>query len=108
MEGRLPRRPWVFQRNLANAETLEEWLGWLPKFRKMAARMQQDGLSLGYHNHHAELVEMNGKYVMEHLLDSMPELKAQFHIGQFLPERGISLPDWIRKYKGRVCSLQGE
>ena len=48
---------------------------------------------------------MGDKYVMEHLLDNMPELKAQFHIGQFLPERGIALPDWIRKYKGRVCSL---
>lgn len=94
---------WVIP--FANAETLKEWLGWLPKFREMAARMRQDGLSLGYHNHHMELVKMDGKYVMEHLLDTMPELNAQFHIGQFLPERGISLPDWIRKYKGRVRSL---
>jgi sugar phosphate isomerase/epimerase len=42
---------------------------------------------------------------MEHLLDTMPELHCQFHIAQFRPERGISLPDWIRKYEGRVCSL---
>lgn len=89
----------------AQADTIEEWLGYLPKFREMAARLEQDGLSLGYHNHHMELVKLGDKYVMEHLLDNMPELKAQFHIGQFIPSRGIFLPDWIRKYEGRVCSL---
>jgi sugar phosphate isomerase/epimerase len=80
-------------------------LALLPKFREMAARLQQDGLALGYHNHHMELEKLGDKYVMEHLLDNMPELKAQFHIGQFKPERGINLSDWLRKYEGRVCSL---
>lgn len=89
----------------ADADTLEEWLATLPKFREMSERVAQDGLRLAYHNHHMELVHLDGKYVMEHLLDNMPELQAQFHIGQFIPERGISLPDWIRKYEGRVCSL---
>ena len=96
-------RDWVIP--FAQADTLEEWLGLLPKFREMAARLERDGLSLGYHNHHMELVKMGDKYVMEHLLDNMPELKAQFHIGQFLPERGIVPSDWIKKYQGRVCSL---
>jgi sugar phosphate isomerase/epimerase len=94
---------WVIP--FAKADTLEEWLSLLPKFREMAATLKGDGLSLGYHNHHMELVKMGDKYVMEHLLDNMPELQAQFHIGQFRPERGISLPDWIRKYQGRVCAL---
>jgi sugar phosphate isomerase/epimerase len=94
---------WVIP--FARAESLEEWLGHLPKFREMAERLEGDGLSLGYHNHHMELVRLGEKYVMEHLLDNMPELKAQFHIGQFLPERGIVLADWIRKYEGRICSL---
>jgi sugar phosphate isomerase/epimerase len=96
-------RDWVIP--FAKADSLEEWLALLPKFRAMAACMQEDGLALGYHNHHMELVKMGDRYVMEHLLDNMPELKAQFHIGQFLPERGIVLSDWIRKYQGRVCSL---
>jgi sugar phosphate isomerase/epimerase len=52
-----------------------------------------------------ELRKLGDRHVMEHLLDNMPELKAQFHIGQFLPERGIALPDWIAKYAGRICSL---
>ncbi|MCK5558766.1 MAG: sugar phosphate isomerase/epimerase, partial [Candidatus Hydrogenedentes bacterium] len=94
---------WVIP--FANADSLDEWLGYLPKFRKMAARLAQDGLSLGYHNHHMELEKLGDKYVMEHLLDNMPELKGQFHIAQFKPSRGISLPDWIRKYEGRVCAL---
>jgi len=94
---------WVIP--FAKAETLEEWLGLLPKFREMAARLAADGLKLGYHNHHMELEEFGEKRVMEHLLDEMPELQAQFHIGQFLPERGINLADWVRKYEGRVCSI---
>ncbi len=94
---------WVIP--FAKADSLDEWLGLLPKFNEMADRMKGDGLSLGYHNHRMELVKKDDKYVMEHLLDNMPELKAQFHIGQFLLERGISLPDWIKKYQGRVCSL---
>ena len=96
-------RNWVIP--FAKADTLDEWLGLLTKFREMAACLEKDGLSLGYHNHNMELVKMGDKYVMEHLLDNMPELKAQFHIGQFKPERGIVLSDWIRKYEGRVCSL---
>ncbi|NLF39494.1 sugar phosphate isomerase/epimerase [bacterium] len=96
-------KDWVIP--FAKAETLDGWLALLPKFREMAARLKKDGLSLGYHNHHMELVKMGDKYVMEHLLDNMPELKAQFHIGQFKPERGIVLADWIKKYAGRVCSL---
>jgi sugar phosphate isomerase/epimerase len=89
----------------AKADTLDEWLALLPKFREMAARMKQDGLSLGYHNHHMELVKLGDRYVMEHLLDNMADLQAQFHIGQFLPQRGVALPDWIKKYEGRVCAL---
>jgi sugar phosphate isomerase/epimerase len=89
----------------ANADNLDGWLAMLPKFEEMAVRIKSDGLKLGYHNHHMELVKMGDKYVMEHLLDGMPELQAQFHIAQFLPDRGISLPDWINKYKGRICAL---
>ena len=96
-------KDWVVP--FARAESLEGWLGLLPKFREMAGRLKRDGLSLGYHNHHMELVKMGEKHVMEHLLDNMPELKAQFHIGQFLPTRGIVLADWIRRYQGRICAL---
>ena len=96
-------KDWVIP--FANPETLDEWMAMLPKFRKMAKRLKEDGLSLAYHNHHMELVKMGDRYVFEHLLDNMPELKAQFHIGQFLPERGIDLTEWIKKYQGRVCSL---
>ncbi len=94
---------WVIP--FAKAESLEEWLALLPRFRVMAARLENDGIRLGYHNHHMELEEFGGKRVFEHLLDEMPELLAQFHISQFKPERGIHLPDWIRRYAGRVCAL---
>lgn len=96
-------RDWVIP--FAKADTLEEWLALLPKFREMADCLKRDGLSLGYHNHNMELVKMGDKYVMEHLLDNMQDLKGQFHIGQFLPERGIVLSEWIKKYQGRVSSL---
>lgn len=96
-------RVWVIP--FAKAETLEEWLGFLPKFREMSDTLKRDGLALGYHNHHMELVKYGDRYVMEHLLDNMPDLHAQFHIGQFRPSRGIALPDWIRKYEGRVCAI---
>ncbi|HJP32523.1 MAG: TIM barrel protein [Candidatus Latescibacteria bacterium] len=96
-------KSWVIP--FARAESLEEWLNLLPKFREMSERLEQDGLTLGYHNHHMELVRLGDRHVMEHLMDNMPQLQGQFHIGQFKPERGICLPDWIRKYEGRVCSL---
>lgn len=90
---------------LVKAKALDEWLAWLPKFREMREDLAGVGLTLAYHNHEMELQKLDGKYVMEHLLDAMPELKAQFHIAQFLPERGVSLPDWIRKYEDQVISL---
>ena len=96
-------RDWVIP--FAKADSLDEWLAFLPKFREMSESLAADGLSLAYHNHHMELEKIGDKYVMEHLLDGMPELGAQFHIGQFLPARGISLPDWIGAYRGRVCAI---
>lgn len=96
-------KDWVIP--FENAQTLDEWLALIPKYKVMSERLAGDGLSLGYHNHGMELVEMDGKYVMHHLLDNLPSLKAQFHIGQFTKEKGISLPAWIRQYEGRVCSL---
>lgn len=96
-------RDWVIP--FAKADDLAGWLALLPKFRQMQRRLAADGLSLAYHNHHMELVKLGDRYVMEHLLDEMPELGAQFHIGQFVPERGVVLPDWIRKYAGQVCSI---
>lgn len=89
----------------AKADDLDGWLALLPKFREMEAALAKEGLKLGYHNHHMELEKIGDRYVMEHLLDGMPSLYAQFHIGQFLPSRGAELPDWIRKYEGRVCAL---
>lgn len=89
----------------ARAETLEAWLALIPTFERMADQLEADGLSLGYHNHHMELQQFGEKRVMEHLLDAMPRLRGQFHIGQFLPERGVLLPDWIAKYNGRICAL---
>lgn len=94
---------WVIP--FARAGTLDEWLALLPKFREMEGRLNGDGLALCYHNHHMELEEFSGKRVFEHLLDQMPSLQAQFHIGQFLPERGVDLSSWIRRYKDRVRSL---
>ena len=96
-------KDWVIP--FAGPDDLDGWLDLLPKFREMAERMKADGISLGYHNHSKELEKFGDKYVFEHLLDGMPELKAQFHLGQFRPERGIDCSDWIRKYEGRVCSL---
>lgn len=96
-------KDWVIP--FENAQTLDEWLALIPKYKVMSERLAEDGLSLGYHNHGMELVKMEGKYVMQHLLDNLPSLKAQFHIGQFTKERSISLPTWIRQYEGRVCSL---
>lgn len=96
-------KDWVIP--FARAKSLGDWMALIPKFREMATRLKKDGLSLGYHNHHMELVKMGDKYVMEHLLDNMPELKVQFHMSQFIHERGIVLSDWIKKYEGRVCSL---
>lgn len=94
---------WVIP--FAKADDLAGWLAMIPRFEAMAERLAGDGLKLAYHNHHMELVRYEGKFVMEHLLDRCPSLEAQFHIGQFLPERGAVLPDWIGKYEGRICSL---
>lgn len=94
---------WVIP--FASADSLAGWLALLPKFREMHQQLAADGLALAYHNHHMELERYDGKAVFQHLLDEMPELQAQFHIGQFLPSRGASLPEWIHTYQGRICSL---
>jgi len=59
------------------------------------------GLSFGYHNHAFEFRTVNGKTVMDRLLERLPSLLAQFDLG-WVKVGGSDPAEYVRRYAGRV------
>lgn len=52
--------------DMADEETVKTWIGKLEKSRKLFA---DNGITLSYHNHHMEFSRLNGKLIMERILE---------------------------------------
>ena len=62
---------------------------------------REAGLAFGYHNHASEFRMLNGKTVMDRLLERMPSLIAQFDLG-WVKVGGGDPAEYVRRYAGRV------
>jgi len=81
----------------------ENWKQTVDLFNSMAKLFAENGMTLGYHNHDFEYEIYEGKYLLDHIVESVPE-------GLIVPEldtcwvnyAGASPVDEIKKYSGRL------
>jgi sugar phosphate isomerase/epimerase len=87
----------------ANA-SLSDWLKAADEMNKMGVAVKKAGLQLGYHNHHMEFKELEGKLVYDELLKKFDPgyIKMQFQVAVI--SAGYKAVDYFKKYPGRFIS----
>lgn len=63
----------------------------------------EKGIKIAYHNHEHEFYFTEGKTLLEHLLDNS-RIYAQLDCG-WATAGGTYAPNFIRKYKNRICAI---
>lgn len=95
--------PWYEESKLAGSP---EWENTVKNFTELGKLLKENGIKLMYHNHEFEFKKHEGKYLIDHIYDSIdadlinPELDVCW-----VKYGGESPTDYIRKYKGRVTVL---
>ena len=86
----------------------DEWIKLAKEISKNIKIFNDNGFSLGYHNHSFEFNALpNGKYPIEYILDENEELKFEIDLGW--TTAGNANPfEWIDKYKNQIiaCHLK--
>jgi sugar phosphate isomerase/epimerase len=68
----------------------------------LGARMAQQGLNLGYHNHAHELVKMDGPVILDRLADGLDK-SIWMEIDTYWIQFGGGDPvKWIKRFAGRI------
>jgi Sugar phosphate isomerases/epimerases len=72
-------------------------------FEEAGRKVSGAGMTFGYHNHDFEFKLVNGKPVMDHLLELVPAqyLIAEFDLG-WIHTAGYTPADYVKRYSGRV------
>ena len=85
-----------------------EWVQFGKEISEYIKIFQDQGLTLGYHNHSFEFLKLpNGKYPIELILDQDENLKFEIDLGWTTAGKTNPI-DWIEKYKNRIiaCHLK--
>jgi sugar phosphate isomerase/epimerase len=84
--------------------TLSDWLKAAEELNKMGTEVKKAGLQLGYHNHHTEFKQLEGKLVYDELMKVLDKdlVKMQFQVAVI--SVGYKAADYFKKYPGRFIS----
>lgn len=86
----------------------EEWINFAKEISDNIKIFNDNGLTLGYHNHSFEFNALsNGKYPIEYILDENENLKFEIDLGWATAGNADPL-EWINKYKNQIiaCHLK--
>lgn len=83
-----------------------KWEQTVEEINKIASIAKQKGLQLMYHNHDFEFVEINGKYALDELYDTIPADLLETEIDTcWVHVAGINPASYVRQYAGRATVL---
>lgn len=84
---------------------LSDWVSAAQELNPIAAKVQQAGLQMGFHNHNFEFQKIDGVLIYDKLLETFdPSLvKMQFQVA--VVGLGYQAADYLTKYPGRFLSL---
>ena len=94
--------PWLNKADYS--DNAESWQGLGERFNEIAQQVEEQGMTLLYHNHAFEFGEYGGKLGLEYLLDSAPDVGLELDIG-WCQEGGVDPSMLLEKYAGRVKRL---
>lgn len=95
--------PWFPIEKLAGSD---DWENTVATFTRLGENMKSNGLQLLYHNHDFEFNKYNGKYLIDHIYDSIPNnlINPEFDTC-WIKYAGEDPLKYIEKFSGRVDVL---
>jgi sugar phosphate isomerase/epimerase len=89
---------------LPDNATLSDWQKAADEISKMGISVKKAGLQMGYHNHHTEFKQLEGKLIYDELMKQLdPDyVKMQFQVAVI--SAGYKASDYFKKYPGRFIS----
>jgi len=79
-------------------ETLEKFIA---TYAPVAKTLKENGKIFMYHNHGREFIKLNGKVILQHIAEAIPE--AGFTLDTYWVQVGGGDPaQWVEKFSGRV------
>jgi sugar phosphate isomerase/epimerase len=84
--------------------TITDWMKAADELNEIGAKTQKAGIQTGFHNHHTEFEEINGKLIYDSLMEHFdPEsVKMQFQVAVI--SIGYKATTYFEKYPGRFIS----
>ncbi len=84
--------------------TLDDWKKAADELNKYGEKTKKAGIQMGFHNHHGEFAQLEGKLIYDVLMETFdPELvKMQFQVAVI--SIGYKAADYFKKYPGRFIS----
>ncbi|HVN57009.1 MAG TPA: sugar phosphate isomerase/epimerase [Bacteroidales bacterium] len=83
---------------------LTDWLKCADEMNKMGVVVKNAGLRLGYHNHHMEFKELEGKLIYDELMKTLDKEYVGMQFQVAVISVGYKAVDYFRKYPGRFIS----
>lgn len=82
----------------------EEWIGnFVEDFKEPAKKMKEAGMLLMYHNHAFEFEKVNGRYLLDVLLDGFAPDELGFTLDTYwVQTAGGDVCQWIERLKDRI------
>jgi sugar phosphate isomerase/epimerase len=71
---------------------------------EMAARLQEHGIDLYYHNHHVEFAKYDGKYLLDIIADRAPLMGLEIDV-HWVQRGGLDPVTTLKKYSDRVAMV---
>jgi sugar phosphate isomerase/epimerase len=82
--------------------TSQDWINWAGQYNDVAKKFEGSGITIGYHNHSHELAKLDGKVLLQMLVEKLSP-KVWFEIDTYWIVAGGGDPiEWINKVKGRI------
>ena len=84
--------------------TLDDWRKAADELNQIGMKVKENGLQMGFHNHHNEFAKIDDQLIYDVLLDQFdPDyIKMQFQVAVI--NIGYKAADYFRKYPGRFIS----
>jgi sugar phosphate isomerase/epimerase len=89
---------------LPEKAAMSDWIKAADELNKMGIKTKQAGIQLGYHNHHMEFGQIDGKLIYDELMNQFDPacIKMQFQVAVI--SLGYKASTYFAKYPGRFIS----
>jgi sugar phosphate isomerase/epimerase len=76
----------------------------LESLERAAEKMEKNGFSFFYHNHHHEFFKYNGETIFDYMIKNAPHINFTFDT-YWAQYGGVSVIEFIEKLKGRIACV---